>query len=68
MKGHQQDGSGWSAVAGRSSAAGRKAAEEQDAAKTKGSGRKLLGLRKKKIGEKDKDSKGWAALGSDVEC
>ncbi|KAK0392751.1 hypothetical protein NLU13_2246 [Sarocladium strictum] len=58
----QQDGSGWSAVAGRGAAVVKKTVVEE-----KGTGRKLLGLRKKKIGEQAKE-KPWAALGSDVEC
>lgn len=66
----QQDGSGWSAVATRG-AATRRPAVEEPAAAGRGTGRKLLGLRKKKTeggAQGEGKEKVWAALGSDVEC
>lgn len=58
-----RDASGWSAVAGRAAGKKETPAAEQDT--TRGTGRKLLGLRKKKV-EKEKP---WAAqLDGDVEC
>lgn len=58
-----RDASGWSAVAGR--AAVKKDALTKEEPSASSSGRKLLGLRKKKV-EKDK---AWAAqLDGDVEC
>jgi transcriptional repressor NF-X1 len=57
----RQDASGWSAVAGR--AASRVASPKPDEAPARGTGKKLLGLRKKKP-----EKSSWAALGGDVEC
>ncbi|CEJ82570.1 hypothetical protein VHEMI02629 [[Torrubiella] hemipterigena] len=56
------DTSGWSAVAGRAANKEPALPEEPTA---RGSGRKLLGLKKKKI-EPSKSS--WSTLGGDVEC
>jgi transcriptional repressor NF-X1 len=63
----QQDGSGWSAVATRGAAAQKPLLEEPAAGKS--TGRKLFGLKKKKVvTEGAAKEKVWAALGSDVEC
>ncbi|KAH7328838.1 putative NF-X1 finger transcription factor [Stachybotrys elegans] len=64
-----QDGSGWSAVAGRAAArAATPQAEEPAGARS--SGKKLLGLKKKKPDastSRDKERQ-WMALDGDVEC
>lgn len=57
-----RDASGWSAVAGR--AAWKKEAAMPAEEPARGTGKKLLGLKKKKP-EKEKP---WAALDGDVEC
>lgn len=61
----QPDASGWSAVATR--AATKQPARVEEPA-TKPGGRRLLGLRKKKLEAEKETGKAWAALGSDVEC
>jgi transcriptional repressor NF-X1 len=59
------DASGWSAVAGRAATKVAVVSEEPTA---KGTGRRLLGLKKKKV-EKEPDKPTWAAqLDGDVEC
>ncbi|KEY70676.1 hypothetical protein S7711_02275 [Stachybotrys chartarum IBT 7711] len=60
----KQAGSGWNAVAGR--AAARTASPMTEELTARGSGKRLLGLRKKKV-DKDKERQ-WAALDGDVEC
>jgi transcriptional repressor NF-X1 len=60
----QNSTSGWSAVAGR--AASRKPSPMSEDGAAKAPGRKLLGLKKKKV-EKEKEST-WSALSGDVEC
>ncbi|KAM4054947.1 r3H domain-containing protein [Hirsutella rhossiliensis] len=61
----KKDGAGWSAVAGRA-AAKLESARAAEEAPAKSGGRKLLGLRRKKV---DKEQgKAWDALGGDVEC
>lgn len=59
-----RDASGWSAVAGRAAWKKDSVAEPQEEA-ARSSGRKLLGLKKRKPMEKEKS---WEALGGDVEC
>ncbi|KND94714.1 FKBP12-associated protein 1-like protein [Tolypocladium ophioglossoides CBS 100239] len=60
----KKDAAGWSAVAGRAAArSGTSTPTEEPPAR--GTGRKLLGLRKKTV---DKEEKPWAVLGGDVEC
>lgn len=60
----RKDAAGWSAVAGRAAAkSGTSTPTEEPAAR--GTGRKLLGLRKKKVG---KEEKPWGALDGNVEC
>ncbi|ODA77375.1 hypothetical protein RJ55_07003 [Drechmeria coniospora] len=61
----RNDASGWSAVAGRAAAKSDTSTPTDDPT-AKGTGRKLLGLRWKKM-EQEK-GKPWDTLGSDVEC
>ncbi|KAL3964157.1 hypothetical protein ACCO45_001161 [Purpureocillium lilacinum] len=60
----KKDALGWSAVAGRAASRSGTATPTEEPP-TRG-GRKLLGLKKKKV-DKEMD-KPWAALGGDVEC
>lgn len=60
----RQDASGWSAVAGR--AAARKESPMPEEPTARGSGRRLLGLKKKKPNESRE--RPWAKLDGDVEC
>jgi transcriptional repressor NF-X1 len=68
IKGQQDGGAGgWSAVATRG-AAGRKTAVHEPSGANTGGGRKLLGLKKKRMLADGQDKKPWGALGTDVEC
>lgn len=60
----RSDNSGWSAVAGR--AAARKESTLVEEPTARGTGRRLLGLKKKKVDKEEKQP--WAQLGGDVEC
>ena len=60
----RQDASGWSAVAGR--AAARKESPMPEEPTARGTGRRLLGLKKKKPNESRE--RPWAKLDGDVEC
>ena len=63
---NKHEASGWSAVAGRA-AMGKSSPAPAEDVSAKGSGRKVLGLKKKKV--EDKKEKAWAAqLDGDVEC